>query len=136
MVSARRRTVPVALGALLLAACGGGGGGGDDSSAAGPAEPVTAITITSTDLSFDIESFAVPVGEEVALTYENDHDGVPHNVHVDTGEADEPTTEVAEGPVTQELTFTLDEAGEVDYLCDIHPATMRGTITAEDGGAP
>ncbi len=121
-----------ALVALLLAACGGGD---DGDAAAGPAEPVTAITITSTDLSFDIESFAVPVGEEVTLTYENDHEGVPHNVHLDTGGDDEPTTEVAKGPVTQELAFTLDEAGEVTYLCDIHPATMRGTVTAVDGAA-
>lgn len=133
MASARTRIVPMTpLVALLLAACGGG----DDDEAAGPTEPVTAITITSTDLSFDIESFSVPVGEEVTLTYENEHDGVPHNVHVETGDADEPATEVAEGPVTQELTFTLDEAGEVDYLCDVHPATMRGTITAVDGAAP
>ena len=128
MASARRRTLPItALGGLLLVGCGGGDGGG---SGAAPAEPVTAVTITSTALSFDIESFAVPVGEEVTLTYENEHEGVPHNVHVDTGGADEPATEVAEGPVTQELTFTLDEAGEVTYLCDVHPATMRGTITA------
>ena len=134
MASARIRTLSTApLLALLLAACGGGDDGG---TAAAPAEPVTAITITSTDLSFDVESFAVPVGEEVTLTYENEHEGVPHNVHVDTGEADEPTTEVVEGPVTQELTFTLDEAGEVDYLCDVHPATMRGTITAVDAAAP
>ena len=134
MASARIRTLSMtALTALLLAACGGGDDSGE---AAGPTEPVTAITITSTGLTFDIESFAVPVGEEVTLTYENEHDGVLHNVHVDTGEAEEPATELAEGPVTQELTFTLDEAGEVDYLCDVHPATMEGTITAVDGPTP
>ena len=132
MASALARTVPIAALVALLAGCGGD----DDDAAAGPTEPVTAITITSTDLRFDIESFAVPVGEEVVLTYENEHDGVPHNVHVDTGEADEPATEVVEGPVTQELAFTLDEAGEVEYLCDVHPATMKGTITAVDGAAP
>ena len=36
---------------------------------------------------------------------------------------------MVEGPVTQELTFTLDEPGEVTYVCDVHPAMMRGTIT-------
>jgi plastocyanin len=101
----------------------------------GPEGPVTSLTITSTDLSFDIEAFEVPVGEEVTVTYENEHEGVPHNLHVDTGGPDEPTTEVVDGPVTQELTFTLDEAGEVPYVCDVHPATMRGTITASEPGA-
>ena len=38
-------------------------------------------------------------------------------------------TELTIGPDTQDLTFTLDEAGEHTYLCDLHPM-MRGTITA------
>ncbi len=133
MASATRTTVRLTLAAALvsLAACGGSG---DDEAAAGPEGPVTTITVTSTDLSFDIEAFEVPVGEEVTLTYENEHEGVPHNVRVDTGGPDEPMTEVAKGPVTQELTFTLDEPGEVSYVCDVHPATMKGTITAVGAG--
>lgn len=120
-----RLALAAALVAVPVAACGGG-----DDVARGPEGPVTTLTITSTDSSFDIEAFEVPVGEEVTVTYENEHEGVPHNLHVDTGGPDEPTTEVVEGPVTQELTFTLEEPGEVPYLCDVHPATMRGTITA------
>jgi plastocyanin len=126
----RRLALLAALVALPVAGCGGG----DDDVATGPEGPVTSLTITSTDLSFDIEAFEVPVGEEVTVTYENEHEGVPHNLHVDTGGPDEPTTEVVDGPVTQELTFTLDEAGEVPYVCDVHPATMRGTITASEPG--
>ena len=121
-----RLALLAALVALPVAGCGGD----DEDAAAAPEGPVTSLTITSTDLSFDIEAFEVPVGEEVTVTYENDHEGVPHNLHVDTGGPDEPITEVEDGPVTQELTFTLDEPGEVPYLCDVHPATMRGTITA------
>jgi plastocyanin len=123
--SARTAVLPLA--ALLLAA--GCGGDDDGGSTAGPEGPVTEITITSPDSSFDIESFEVPVGEEVTLTYDNADDGVAHNIHVDTGSDPEPTTELAVGPVTQELTFTLDEAGEFTYLCDAHPV-MRGTVTA------
>lgn len=109
----------------VLAACGG-----EDEAAPGPDGPVTSITITSPDLSFDIEAFEVPVGEPVMLTYENEDEGVQHNVHIDTGGADEPTTPLEEGVVTQELTFTLDEPGEYPYLCDLHPVQMRGTVTA------
>lgn len=111
---------------VLLAGCGGDDG---DASTAAPEGPVTDITITSTTTAFDIESFEVSVGEPVTVTYDNADDGVAHNIRVETGEDPEPATEVEVGPVVQELTFTLEEAGEYTYLCDVHPA-MRGTITA------
>lgn len=109
---------------LLVTACGG-----DDEAALGPEGPVTSITITSPDLSFDIRAFEVPVGEPVTLTYENEHRGVAHNIRVDTGGADDPVTPLEVGVVTQELTFTIDQPGEYPYLCDVHPQ-MRGTVTA------
>ena len=73
----------VALVLPVAAACGG-----DDEAATGPEGPVTSITITSPDLSFDIEAFEVPVGEPVTLTYENEDEGVQHNLHIDTGGPD------------------------------------------------
>ncbi len=115
---------------LAVSACGASDDGG---SLRAPEGPVTEITITSPDLSFDIEAFEVPVGEPVTITYENAQEGVAHNIRVDTGGEDEPVTEVANGVVTQELTFTLDEPGEVAYLCDVHPQ-MRGTVTASEIG--
>ena len=103
--------------------------GGDDEPAAGPAGPVTELTITSPDLSFSVERFEVPAGEEVRITYVNEDEGVQHNIHFDTGQDPEPATLLVEGPDTQELAFTL-EAGEVTYVCDLHPAQMRGEVTA------
>ena len=134
MASARRTNVSALV--LALAVLGAAGCGGDDEggSSAAPDGPVTELTITSTDLTFDIEAFEVPAGEPVTLTYENEHEDVPHNVHIDSGGPEEPTTAVERGPVTQELTFTLDEPGEFPYLCDVHPATMRGTVTAVAAG--
>ena len=107
-----------------LAACGG-----EDEPAAGPAGPVTELTITSPDLSFDIERFEVPAGEEVRITYVNADDDVVHNIHFDTGSDPEPATKAVKGPDTSELAFTL-EPGEVTYVCDLHPAQMRGKVTA------
>lgn len=124
-----RLGVPLALllAALAVAGCSDEDAGGTK---AAPEGPVTAITITSPDLSFDIEAFEVAVGQEVTLTYDNADEGVEHNIHLDTGKDAEPQTEVEVGPVVQELVFTLGAAGEVTYVCDIHPATMRGTVTA------
>ena len=114
---------------LAIAACGGG-----DDVDAGP--PVDEITITSTKTEFDVEAFAVRAGEEVAVTYDNRHGGVPHNVHFELGGDDDPATETAPGPDEQTITFTApDEPGEFDYICDVHPAQMEGTlvVVSEEG---
>lgn len=127
VTTARQRAAALLVPLLVATGCGGDDGAG---AVAAPDEPVTEITITSPDLSFDIEEFQVPAGEEVTLTYENADEGVAHNIRIETGGDDEPATEVALGPVTQELTFTIEEPGDHTYICDVHPAQMRGTVTA------
>jgi plastocyanin len=107
----------------LAAACGG-----DDDAVEGPADPVTELTITSTKTAFDIESFKVPVGEEVTITYANEDDGISHNWNLK--DVDGGKTDLDRGPSTHKATFTIDEPGEYDYICDVHPALMKGTIEA------
>lgn len=113
---------------LLTAGCGGGDGAVDAGA------PVTALTIRSDKTAFDVEAFAVNAGEEVTVTYENAHGGVQHNVHfkVDaSGGGGQPETELVEGPNTQELSFTVEQPGEYDYVCDLHVAQMTGTLVVE-----
>lgn len=115
-------------GLAAIAACGGGGG---TPTATAPDEPVTEITISSQSTDFDIEAFQVPVGEEVTVTYENEHDGVAHNFSVD--DVDGASTELERGEVTQEVSFTIDEPGTYTFVCDAHRGAMKGTITAVEG---
>ena len=118
----RRLLVAVAL-VGLVAACGG-----DDEVAEGPADPVTELTITSTKTAFDIEHFKVPVGEEITITYVNDDDGISHNFNLKGVEGGK--TDLERGPDRKKATFTIDEPGEYEYLCDVHPVQMKGTIDA------
>ena len=106
---------------LLAVACGG-----DDAVDAGP--PVTEITITSTGTDFDRRAFSVRAGEEVVVTYAHRHAGVQHNISFDLGGGDDPKTDVETGPDEQTVTFTAPEEGEFDYVCDVHPQAMRGTL--------
>jgi plastocyanin len=120
------------LAAPLVASVAACGGGGDEVDAGAP---VTDITITSTKTEFDVEAFAIPAGTEVSVTYANQHGGVPHNLHLQIEAAGDPKTETKPGPDEQTLTFTAPEAGEFDYICDVHPGQMKGTVVVvEEGG--
>ena len=145
MPMSRRRFLSAALLTGAAGALGGCGGGptasetasdtGSEPDAAagatlGSAEgPVTAATIVSPDSSFDVTTVHVPVGRPVAFTYDNRHEGVPHNLHV-RGSGIDSKTPVRPGKIVQELTVTFPEAGRYDYLCDIHPDTMKGVVIA------
>lgn len=141
-----RTVLALALAAFVAVGCGGGDDsegetgtgtetpsetetGGEDGGAASGGD----ITITSPDTSFDTTEIEVAAGEEVNVTYENEDEGVPHNIHFMLGGEDDPATEVEEGPTTQELSFTApEEPGDYDYQCDVHPQQMTGTLTVTE----
>ncbi len=114
---------------LFLAACGASG---EDAATGDAGEPVpsggavTAFTIVADDLAWDLDRVEVLTGQEITVTVEN-REGADHNLHV-LSDGD-PKTELAAGPVTQTLQFTLDEPGEYDFICDLHPF-MKGVIVA------
>lgn len=137
MALTRRRLLAIALSAPfagVLSACGGSGGSGGASSDGGgatagsPDAPVTEVTVTSPATSFDITTIFVPVGQPVTVTYRNDDEGVPHNFHVTGFDLDEETT-LKPGPDVQTLTVTFPQAGDYDYICDVHPE-MTGVVKA------
>ena len=119
------RTLPI----LVLAVTGLLACGGDDDVDPGP--PVEAITITSTGSDFDVDAFAVRAAEEVTVTYDNQDDGVAHNLRIDVTGSDDPQTTTANGPDTQTISFAVADAGRYTYICDVHPAAMRGTLVVE-----
>jgi plastocyanin len=103
--------------ALILAACGGddGGGGGDAGGAATGGDTVSVV-----DNEFEGGDLAISVGDTVTWT----HDGeATHTVTADDGTFD--SGDLASG---ESFEHTFDEAGEFDYICEIHPS-MTGTIT-------
>jgi plastocyanin len=101
-------------------------GDDDDSDESDDLQPVSEITITATGLSFDVEQFVVSSGDEITVTFDNQHDGVPHNIAFP--EIDDAATELTDGPDTHQLTFTAPAPGEYDFQCDAHPPQMSGTM--------
>lgn len=139
MTGGRRRAAAFALAfGILVAACGNdddpalapipgaGAGGGEESPVDGGDAP-SEVTVTADDIAFGTDRIDVDAGEEVTVSFENLDDGVPHNLHVQAGEVDV-ETDIATGPDTQELRFTVSEAGDYTFICDVHPQQMTGDL--------
>ncbi|NOK58877.1 MAG: auracyanin [Chloroflexi bacterium AL-W] len=135
---------------FILAACGNGGGGGAAS---------TEHTIASDPSGFAYQQteVAVPVGEQISVTFEN-ASNVEHNwvlvrggedvaqtVNTEGNAAGGPTylpedqsniiaaTAMLEGGSNETITFTIDEPDDYRYICTFpgHYPTMAGTLTAQ-----
>jgi plastocyanin len=117
----------VALGGIVGAACGGDNPSGTDEAVGGDTTPADQeVTLVAENVSFDAETITVTAGREVTITFEN-RDSIAHNLRI-VGPDGDFATEIASGPVTQELTFTIDQPGRYEFLCDVHPAQMSGAL--------
>jgi plastocyanin len=105
-----------------------GGGGG------------VSTSITASGLQFDTDSLTFEAGTPTDFTFNNDDDGVPHNLAIFTDDtlkdklfAGKIITGVAKG----DYTIPALKEGTYYFHCDVHP-DMNGTVTvtpaAEGGG--
>jgi plastocyanin len=142
-VRARQFLAVVTAAGLLFAACSSAGsesGNGDNSATTDartatiiPTVPSTTLRVVAVDTTFD-QSTITAVAGSISIEIDNRDAGVPHNFAVYPSREDpsDPlgTTAIESGPVKQELTLSL-EAGDYYFQCDVHPATMNGTLTVE-----
>lgn len=93
------------------------------------------LKITASNILFDKSTLVAPAGQALTLTFDNQDNGTPHNIHFFKG-SDSSGDSVAQtdptaGPHTDTLQFGPLEAGTYYYQCDIHPAQMTGTLTVQ-----
>jgi len=88
------------------------------------------LRIIGENVRFDTDELEAAAGE-ITVDFDHRDAGVAHNfaVYLSPDDLDSPVaaTEIESGPVTQTLRFTL-PPGEYFYQCDVHPATMTGTL--------
>jgi uncharacterized cupredoxin-like copper-binding protein len=145
--------------AFLVAGCGGNGhdhgamtGGGAVAASVGepgdPAEADRTVEVEATEsLKFDPASLEVGAGETITFVVTNDT-STPHEFvlgdeayqdsHGDAmangGMQHEGNAVTLDPGVTQELTWTFTDAGEVIYACHVaghYASGMKGTISVE-----
>ena len=137
----RRMVIGVLAGVLALAAAGcGGGDEGDGSASATTAAPETTsapgttaaaggggedeLQLAASGTAWDTTSFELTSGTSYSIEVDN-QDGVQHNFTFEAAQAD------VDIPANEDatVTFTAPAAGSYEFVCAIHPAAMKGTIT-------
>ena len=119
--SVRRSIALVSLFVSLgLAACGGGDDGGGTSTGDDGGGSDAAATVALKPTTFEPEDVTVKVGETVLWKWAG---GVQHDVDGDGFKS--------ELQSKGEFEHTYYEAGTFDYHCNVHPTTMKGTVTVE-----
>lgn len=80
-------------------------------------------------------TLTVPAGEQITIiAQQGDEGGVPHNIKVGT---QAPSANFEAAGESVEYTFTAPASGTAEYICTIHPNTMKGTVRvagADTGG--
>jgi plastocyanin len=138
----RRMVIGVLAGVLALAAagCGGGDDEGEGSVSATTAAPATTsapgttaaaggggedeLQLAASGTAWDTTSFELTSGTNYSIEVDN-QDGVQHNFTFEEAQAD------VDIPANEDatVTFTAPAAGSYEFVCAIHPAAMKGTIT-------
>jgi glucose/arabinose dehydrogenase/plastocyanin len=92
------------------------------------------VNIAADNIAFDTSTITVPAGATVTMVFNNQDDGIPHNVAV----YDSPLRseaifvgEIITGPAETTYTFTApSEPGTYYFQCDVHPS-MNGDFVVE-----
>lgn len=105
-------------GVLLVGGCGGTEAGSGSPTPAGRPDPGTVIL---RDIEFKPDKITVNVGDTVTWRFEDQ--GISHDVVADD--------DSFESDVKDSGTFrhTFDKPGTYTYLCTLHAAQMKGTVT-------
>jgi cytochrome c oxidase subunit II len=101
--------------------------------AATPPPDATMVDITAAGLAFDTDRLEVPAGEEFVIRFSNEDTGIPHDVDILGPDGEKVFDgDIINGPATIDYVVPPLEAGEYEFICSVHEATMRGTLVVGD----
>jgi cytochrome c oxidase subunit II len=100
-----------------------------------PGHDHAVVNLVAQDIAFDKDTITVPAGAHVVVNFDNRDSGIPHNfaVYRTAAAQDEVFSgDIITGPGTITYEFTApDTPGDYFFRCDVHPASMTGTLVVE-----
>jgi plastocyanin len=88
------------------------------------------VALEASELAFDIRRLRAPADEDFALRFSNDS-SVAHNVSIYRRDGEALFTgEIFTGPRVKEYAIPALAAGRYQFVCDVHPQQMTGTLVA------
>ena len=117
----RRRGAQAAIGSLVVTGTLAG---------VGVASSAQDETINASASTWEPADVAIETGDSV--TWSMDTSNVPHNLVASDGEENDPAWTGQKIPIQVGGTFTyrFTKPGLYAFLCEVHPSTMRGTVTS------
>lgn len=101
------------------------------------AEDAQRVAIVGRNIQFDIDEITVEAGRQVAITFDNQDENIPHNWALyESEEAAQSRTgliagsPVENGPLVQEILFDAPAPGSYFFVCDVHP-NMTGELVVQ-----
>ena len=94
-----------------------------------PARP--SVTVASVNSRFEPTALSAPADTAFDLRFENEDSGIPHNVAIYADTTASRSLFVGEtfpGPATRVHRVSAIPAGTYFFRCDVHPATMTGSL--------
>ena len=82
----------------------------------------------TTEFTFASDTLTAVADKGITLTFENTDNGVVHNIAVQQDATVFGKTDFQPGPGTQVLYLNALPAGTYQFVCQAHPATMKGTL--------
>ncbi len=95
------------------------------------------VEITADNIAFDESEIALPAGQPSEIVFDNQDEGIPHNVAIYRTEAAEDPLfvgEIFDGPEQRTYQVPALDEGEYYFHCDVHP-NMNGTVVVEESEA-
>lgn len=95
----------------------------------------TTFAVTAMGMAFNTTTITVPAGAHLTITFNNNDEGVSHNIAFYTSSA--ATTVIYKGArITgvSSITYTFDAPatpGTYFFRCDVHPTTMTGQFIVQ-----
>jgi plastocyanin len=111
------------------------------SEAASPAASPGATTLTITapvgaaTAGFDPTTLTAPANAPFTIHFNNEDNQAPHNVALTDSAGAAVTlggdTQFFQGPGTRDYAVPALQAGTYNYMCQVHPTTMKGVLTVQ-----